>query len=191
MRSNPARMPTMRSRCRVTKRSMGRLRLLRWPNTSSSERPWSVRRFYERADHRLLWLRPSPRWVSVSLWLISSVSSSNSVSSSDNLGERVTQPIEEPVAREEQHDRKAAEREEPLPVAQRSVEEQDLLIRHGEVRERVQVVQPSEPLHVGLEPGIDDRRREEPQHQHVRQDVANVAEVHGQGGEHERERRRA
>src|SRR2546423_12025166 len=68
MRSNPAKMPTMRSRCRVTKRSMGRLRMLRRPNTSSSERPWSVRRFYERADHRLLWLRPSPRWVSVSLW---------------------------------------------------------------------------------------------------------------------------
>src|SRR5437660_6394232 len=81
MRSNPARMPTMRSRCRVTKRSMGRLRMLRWPNTSSSERPWSVRRFYERADHRLLWLRPSPRWVSVSLWPFVSVSPFNSVSS--------------------------------------------------------------------------------------------------------------
>ena len=47
-----------------------------------------------------------------------------------------------------------------------------------------------ELLHARLEPRIDDRRREEPQRQQVRQDVADVAEVHGQRRQDQRQRRR-
>ncbi len=98
--------------------------------------------------------------------------------------------IEQPVAGEKQQHRAGAEREQPLPVADRTlVEEQDLLVRHREVRERVEVEEEMELLHARLEPRVDDRRREEPQRQQVRQDVADVAEVHGQRRQDQRQRR--
>ena len=55
--------------------------------------------------------------------------------------------------------------------------------------ERIQIEEQLEPLHFLLAPGVDDRRGEEPEHQEVRQQVADVAEVHGQRRQDSAERR--
>src|SRR6516225_9314324 len=109
---------------------------------------------------------------------------------SHRLRERIAQPVEHPIAGEKQHDRRDSEGEQPLPMSQRSVEEEDLLIGDREVRKGIDVEQPAELLHVRLEPRIDDRRREEPEHQHIGEDVTDVAEMDREGGEDQGQRRR-
>src|SRR5437773_12541035 len=61
--------------------------------------------------------------------------------SSHNLCKRVTQPIEQPVGGQELDDRVRAEREQPLPVTDRALEEQNLLVRHRQMGEQVHVEQ--------------------------------------------------
>ena len=54
-----------------------------------------------------------------------------SVPSSNRLREGVAQPVEQPVAGEKQQHRAGAEREQPLPVAHRTVvEDQDPRLKH-------------------------------------------------------------
>src|SRR4051794_17915510 len=102
---------------------------------------------------------------------------------SDRLRKRVAQPVEHPVAREEKWNRRRAEAEQPLPVADRPLEEQNLLIRDRQVRERIGVEQRLELLDVRLEIRIDDRRCKKPQRQQVGENVADVAKVDRQRGE--------
>src|SRR6185436_14452886 len=80
-----------------------------------------------------------------------------------DFGERITQAVEQPVAADEEQHRTGAHHQQPSPVADRTVEEEDFLVRHREVGERVQIEQEPEPLDVVLKPGVDDRRGEEPE----------------------------
>src|SRR5688500_8571816 len=79
----------------------------------------------------------------------------------------------------------------------RAVEEQDFLIGDRQVRERVQLQQLRLPYFVARvrrvleqEVRVDDRGREEPERQQVRQDVADVTEVHRQRREQQGEAER-
>ena len=83
---------------------------------------------------------------------------------SHNLHEGIAQPVEQPVAREKDDDGRHAERQQPLPVAERAGEKEDLLIRNHQVRERVEVEQRLVGPDLRLVIEIDDGRREEPQH---------------------------
>ena len=82
-----------------------------------------------------------------------------------------------------------------MQVPDGALKEEDLLVGDREVGERVQLQQRRLPL-TGLggsiekELRIDDRRREEPERQQVRQDVADVAKVHGQRRQHQGEAER-
>src|SRR4029079_12325064 len=109
-----------------------------------------------------------------------------SVRPSDLLRERVAQPVEHEVREQKERDRGHAKRQQPAPVAERTLEKQYFLIRNGEVRERVQVQEPLAEIGRVL-PRVDDRRGKEPQLDHVRQDVSNVAEVDGQRRDEETE----
>ena len=83
-------------------------------------------------------------------------------------------------------------------MPERAWVEEHLLIRDREMKERIQIEEPPEHgqqllgdrvpelLH---RPRIDDRRGEEPQRQHVREQIADIAKVHGQGRQHETEAR--
>src|SRR5579862_2145897 len=102
------------------------------------------------------------------------------------LRKRIPEPIEQPVPRQKQQHGPGAERQQPLPMADRT-EEQNLLIRDREVREGVEVEERLVALHAVLPPRIDDRRREEPQHQDVGEQIPDVAKVHGQRREHQRQ----
>src|SRR5262249_31489460 len=75
-------------------------------------------------------------------------------------------------------------------MADGSVEEQDLLIRDREVRKRIDIEERAELLHVLLEVGVNNRRREKPEREDVRQNVANVAEMDRERGEQQAERAR-
>ena len=77
--------------------------------------------------------------------------------------------------------------EEAPPVVHVAVEEH-LLVGHDHVGHRVEAQGP--PQQGALRDrgvAVDDRRREEPQVQHVGQDALQVAEVHGERGEEEGE----
>src|SRR6476469_6810855 len=107
--------------------------------------------------------------------------------SSHFLRERVSQPVEHEVSEQEEGDRNHTEQKQQFQVSDRSRKEQDLLIGDRKVREGVQLQERRLPDMITgvrgileLEPGINDRCREKPEHQQVREDVADVAEVHGQ-----------
>src|SRR5688572_18255003 len=98
----------------------------------------------------------------------------------------IAEPVEQPVGRDEQEQRGDAEGQQPPPVPDRYLEEEDLLVGHREVREGIQIEQPLVLLHVRLEHRIDDRGREEPERQDVGQQIADIAEMDGQRGEDQR-----
>src|SRR5690606_880980 len=98
------------------------------------------------------------------------------------------QPVEQPVTDGAEDDRPRADREQPLPVTERPIEEEDFLIGDREVREGVPVEVPHVLLH--HHPRVDDGRGEEPQRQDVGQDVLDVAKVHRQRCQNQRQSRR-
>src|SRR5688500_2334011 len=80
--------------------------------------------------------------------------------------ERIAKTVEDEIPEQEERDGRGADGQQPLPVADRSLEVEDLLIRDREVRHRVQVQDPQLPvLHLVVR--VDDRRREEPERHQV------------------------
>ena len=67
---------------------------------------------------------------------------------------------------------------------------QNLLVRNRQVGERIQIEEQLIRQHFLLEPRIDDGRREEPEHQDVCEDIADIAEVHCQRRQREADARR-
>src|SRR5207244_2089742 len=105
-----------------------------------------------------------------------------------DLCERVAEPIEHPVAGDEEDDRHRRKRQEPFPVTDGVMEKENLLIAHRKMRERVCVEQRLESLQARLEPGVEDRCCKEPQREHVCEKVANIAEMDGERREDQCER---
>ena len=103
------------------------------------------------------------------------------------LRKAVPQPIEDEVPARKTTTDSRPSASQPFPVAERAVEEQHLLIRdrircvigfrlssHAHVRRRL--------LH-----RVDDRRREKPERQQVAEQVLEIAEVHRQRREEQRQ----
>src|SRR6185503_11829108 len=85
----------------------------------------------ESQRHREIDLEKPCLCVPVSLWFYLSVGSRRSVPL-HCFRERISQPIEQPVAGEKHRERGRSEGEQPFPVAHRAKEE-NLLIRNGQM----------------------------------------------------------
>src|SRR5262245_13578443 len=103
------------------------------------------------------------------------------------LGERVAPPIEQPIPCEKEKRRRGDARQKTQPMSDWTVEEEKLLVRDGQVRERIEVEQNLEPLHLVLKPRVDDGSREEPQGQEVGENVADIPEVDRERSNDQRE----
>src|SRR5204862_99865 len=79
--------------------------------------------------------------------------------SSDFFRERVAQAVEQEIAEEKQQERPDAEREQPLPVAERALGKKNLLIGDREMRERVQVDERLRPRRRAGQRPVDVRYR--------------------------------
>src|SRR2546429_7969779 len=89
--------------------------------------------------HKVFFVQENFRVLRVSSCLRDYPCPSEASSLLHHFCERITEPIEHPVAREKQDDRHPAEREQPPPVANRARKKQDLLIRDDEVRHRIEI----------------------------------------------------